>query len=499
MYKKPFFLLLCCAIFGTTLSVESAPSTKQDAANNTAAPPIWKSGASSILYNIAAGLPWKHEGGDWIDAKGTSQGPDPFATFQSVAPGRVVTDVTQLIKAYRKGTIDNQGVLIKGRRGSAIANFFSLESDSESKRPTLVISMRDGTQYAIPATADTHLDPTTRRSLGNRASLKLGGDKQTILIFFPIDSVPSEKPMAKAELLLHMSKRYGNKPVIADIYAIHAGGRRKKQPTQMGIAANYLKDNGLQDNPDVILAEKFERSRWTSDWSETAGQISLTSDTPLFTPIDGNALQVQFRKGTRNAANITYKFGEKLGAEPESVYFRYYIWLSEDWNPIVGGKFPGIAGTYGKAGWGGRKSDGFNGWSTRGAYRKPVGAINPLHGLTPIGTYAYTADMRGKYGKYWPWPIDLNGLLEKKRWYAIEQFVQLNTPGERDGILKSWVDGKLALDKRDIMYRKTDDLKIDRVWINFYHGGTTVIPTTQHLYIDNVVIAKKYIGPMRLN
>jgi hypothetical protein len=32
--------------------------------------------------------------------------------------------------------------------------------------------------------------------------------------------------------------------------------------------------------------------------------------------------------------------------------------------------------------------------------------------------------------------------------------------------------------------------------MNIYHGGTDVPPSDLHLYIDHVVIADAYIGPM---
>ena len=33
--------------------------------------------------------------------------------------------------------------------------------------------------------------------------------------------------------------------------------------------------------------------------------------------------------------------------------------------------------------------------------------------------------------------------------------------------------------------------------MNVYHGGTSPAASDMHLYIDNVVIARRYIGPMR--
>ena len=44
--------------------------------------------------------------------------------------------------------------------------------------------------------------------------------------------------------------------------------------------------------------------------------------------------------------------------------------------------------------------------------------------------------------------------------------------------------------------RDVPELKIERIWINIYHGGTWAADSDDHLFIDNVVIAKKYIGPM---
>jgi len=58
------------------------------------------------------------------------------------------------------------------------------------------------------------------------------------------------------------------------------------------------------------------------------------------------------------------------------------------------------------------------------------------------------------------------------------------------------VDGRLAYEKTDIRFRDVDTLKIEQIWMNVYHGGTTPSPRDQHLYVDSVVVAKKYIGPM---
>jgi hypothetical protein len=111
--------------------------------------------------------------------------------------------------------------------------------------------------------------------------------------------------------------------------------------------------------------------------------------------------------------------------------------------------------------------------------------------------------MPGFYGSQWPWSEGYRGYLDNNRWYCVDQYCKLNTPGKegeagkRDGILRAWIDGRPAFEKTDIRFRDVGQLKIEQIWMNVFHGGTQKSPYDQHLYIDNVVIAKKYIGPMK--
>lgn len=79
----------------------------------------------------------------------------------------------------------------------------------------------------------------------------------------------------------------------------------------------------------------------------------------------------------------------------------------------------------------------------------------------------------------------------------MEQYLKLNDPAKNDGVLRAWIDGRPAFEKTNIRFRVNDQLKIEQVWMNLYHGGSRPSPYDQHLYIDNVVIAKSYIGMMR--
>jgi len=252
---------------------------------------------------------------------------------------------------------------------------------------------------------------------------------------------------------------------------------------------------GTPPTADMVFSCDFESETWYRAWGmsradERVDTVSADS-ARRFEPLEGKALRVRVDRGGHYGTSIQFNFRKRLGKEPEEIYFRYYLRLADDWNPARGGKLPGIAGTYGRAGWGGRPSDGRNGWSARGLFG------GQRDGKTPIGFYCYHADMKGRYGSHWLWENDHLGYLENNRWYCIEQYARMNAPGENDGVLRGWVDGRLAFEKTDVRMRDTKELRIESVWLNVYLGGTWTAASGHHLYVDNVVIARRYVGPMQ--
>ncbi len=244
----------------------------------------------------------------------------------------------------------------------------------------------------------------------------------------------------------------------------------------------------------IVFACDFESADWYKDWSvrkPDARTETVAADPELkFRPLRGKALRIKVERGGHYGTSLQYRFRKQLGSEPEEIYFRYYLRLADDWDPARGGKLPGIAGTYGRGGWGGRKSDGRNGWSARGLF------LGQKDGRTPVGFYCYHADMKGQYGNNWLWEKDRLGYLENNRWYSIEQHAKMNTPGQKDGVLRAWVDGRLAFEKTDVRMRLVDTLKIESVWLNVYLGGSWTSRSEHHLYIDEVVISRSRIGPL---
>jgi len=465
-----------------------------------AAPDDWaegskdgQDGATRDYYNRAGLLAWKHNLGDWRDARDAEQGADPYTIARIADDDRtkpIEWDVTRLVRQWIDGEQPNQGFFLRALKGTF--RFHSREAADEALRPALVISTA-GEAFALAPEADTHLDRSTYRSLGREESLAAGH----VLLRFPLARFAARTGIESATLRLHTFSQYGDGEVA--VFRCRQGHTQPPCEPCMGLAATYPGDSSIDKDRAVIFAIDFESASWKDEWTFAQGTIEpVAADVERrFEPLAGKAIRVRIPRGENGAMNVGFGFKKKIGVEPEEIYFRYYLRLGDDWNQTVdGGKMPGLSGTYGVAGWGGRRSDGRNGWSARGAFARSIPEGNPLAGTHPIGTYCYHADQPGDYGDIWLWQEGYRGFLQKNRWYSVEQYVRLNVPGEKDGILRAWIDGRLAFEKEGLRFRIAPHLRIEQVWMNVYHGGTAPSPRDQHLFIDNVVIAREYIGPM---
>jgi hypothetical protein len=498
--NKPFYAFLISLLCASISLCSACPgfAAYNDWAEGTSAT---TDGATKTYYNRAGRLEWDNSLGDWRDADDLSQGSRPYAAadIQDTNTARFIEwDVRGLVQEWVDGTHPNQGFFIHALSGKGPIHFRSREHVAPSQRPQLVIDSGDGEKTLTPE-ADTYLHDSTDYSLGHNETLTLHPNDSNILLRFDLSAIATGTRIAAATLRLYTHAQYGDTSLQAGLFRCSQGEALSTTTPIGGLAAGYEDDRGIGGHPNVIFATGFEADNWKEEWSSARGHIDVvdTDDARKFSPLMSKALRAKIPEGENASMSVLYKFADKIGEEPEEIYFRYYLRFADDWNQTVfSGKLPGISGTYGEAGWGGRKPDGTDGWSARGTYLLSISGDNPLAGTHPIGTYCYYADQPTRYGDTWPWRKEYKGFLSKNRWHCIEQYVRMNTPAEHDGVVRAWVDGRPAFEKEDIMFRTVDRLKIEQIWLNLYHGGTEVSPYDQHLYIDNVVVASQYIGPM---
>ena len=63
------------------------------------------------------------------------------------------------------------------------------------------------------------------------------------------------------------------------------------------------------------------------------------------------------------------------------------------------------------------------------------------------------------------------GQSEDDRWYCIEQYARLDTPGVGHAVPRGRADGGLAFEKADIRMRDVPELRTRRIWINIDYDG----------------------------
>lgn len=459
-----------------------------------------RDGANRDYYNQPARLPWRNFLGDWHDAKNVPQGDAAYATVQIDDTDRehhVDWIVTDLVSLWLEEGNPNQGFFLRSVAGKGKIDFRSREHANRNTRPVLILKFA-GREQVLPAEADTSLDQSTYQSQGGRESLRVARGAATALIRFRLPGKSAAASLESATLRLHTFAQYGAAQI--GVFRCSQGHDAPETKAIPGIASRYPKDHGIENHPHVLFATGFESPRWEQEWTSLGNSVvdAIAVDPQRgFAPFHGKALRARIPQGEHTGLNAVYKFAVETGNEPEGIYLRYYLRLGDDWNQTIeGGKMPGISGAYGRSGWGGRRSNGATGWSARGLFRKTIPPGNPLSGTTPIGTYCYHADMPGRYGDNWIWNIGYRGYLENNRWYCIEQHLKLNTPAQKNGLLRAWIDGRPAFEKSDIRFRQHEGLKIEQIWMNVYHGGKRPSPRNQHLFIDNVVVATRYIGPL---
>ncbi|WP_332671493.1 polysaccharide lyase [Aromatoleum sp.] len=456
-------------------------------------------GMSCYYYASGMRMAWRQPGGDWVDAAGKAHGDEAYSVARvgrAKQRQTVSWDLTELAKQWGAKERLPGALFLRaldaGRSG--VVNLASREAQEVG--PVLVIDWEGGRSTRLAPVADVHFSCPNSRSDGKRKVMQVGHRYMAVVVF-PFERKGDQR-VARATLEMSSDKQYDGGAKIG-IFSPLLPWFEPGEP-RTGFAAAHPSDRGIAADPNVIFADDFESGDWRSKWtrhSPHSNSETVRADGgDLFEPFAGKALKVTVEKGKRLGLGMHYRFEDHPAGEPEEAFFRYYLRFGDSWNPTTGGKLPGLAGTYDRAGWGGRRADGVNGWSTRGSFFPRLSREMEFEDLRGIGSYVYHAGMDSEYGDSWGWSLGPSGALKKNRWYAVEQQVRLNTPGEANGILRAWVDGRLVFEKLDMRFRDVPDLKIESLWMNVYHGGTARAKSDLVLYIDNVVVAREYIGPM---
>jgi hypothetical protein len=241
-----------------------------------------------------------------------------------------------------------------------------------------------------------------------------------------------------------------------------------------------------------VAVRPFEEDIWDSPPSEVEevaeelGLVDLRSLDLSRTELIGNGFAGHGLKVTIPSGGYR-GFGpfDRLEPTPQQAWFRYHIRLT-NWNAASTGKLPGLAGIYSSSARGCiRPTEEAKGWSARGMFGA-TGTQGAPPGEVPIGTYLYHANQAGDCGDGLWW-----GSVEQGRWYCVEGHVKMNTPGQNNGVLRAWLNGKQELNMTNVQYRRAGETKVGvrHMWHNVYFGGQWPTPNSLSLQYDQVVVS----------
>jgi hypothetical protein len=304
-------------------------------------------------------------------------------------------------------------------------------------------------------------------------------------------------------------------------------------PSGFGIASKHPGDVGIESEPDVLIAEDFEKgdladleNLWDNVSNKNKKVLFLINDSPPGT-CGKKSLQMSAVLGENTGGHL-YK---RLPREVEKVYARFYVKFLDPAAYVhhfvhLGGYNPSTP------------------WPQGGAGERPRGDERITVGIEPYGDhgkykppgiwnfYCYWWQMAGSSdGKYWGNSIapETPQVIQLNKWQCVEVMLKLNsTPQSADGELALWIDGepKLYVKKgvlrskwtgmgfkvvenngeefEGFRWRKNNNLKINFFWLLHYvtdnvyrQNFVSNPPRTNSVVFDNIVVATDYIGPVK--
>lgn len=427
-----------------------------------------KTGVTCTYYNSGARLPWANLGGDWEDRAGQYRGASAWssADLRPNQTGTVVLDVTGI------------GRDITLRFGRGPVKFASREA--AAGQPLLRLTRSDGGTLELRATADASVSGTIVRPgtpprcvqhAAQGSATNLTGE--IAMLQFP--ALPSHK---RAELVLTIERVYGATSVSALRTVPPIGAL---PPVTTGFAREYPGDRGICSDRRALYCEDWDRPNGAPPadwWKRTKGTHVLDSPTKwkrysngvpfpdhwtgqFWYPdcgLDGSGcLNVHYTGNvyTGNAAP-NFDFVKAGLGEQDHVFYRHYIKYAKtffDSQPCDGGKRPGFGADNTYGGNGGSAVYGYNGWSVRGHYILNCDHDNPIWPRVVLGDYVYHAEQKDFYGDDYSYHIAGLGLVPLDEWVCVEGEIKVNDPGVKNGMLRHWVNGRLAMEKKDLYFR----------------------------------------------
>lgn len=244
------------------------------------------------------------------------------------------------------------------------------------------------------------------------------------------------------------------------------------------IYSNDFEDDSVGTYTTDNLAADWNSPSFDNGVAE--GRVMIVNDAT-----QGKVLAVNYPSGLFGGGDKETGAQWKLNFDQgyEKVELEYRVKFGTGFDFVRGGKLPGLIGGTGNVG--GNKPDGTDGFSARMMWRTDGSGGSPLSSSqtdrASIVQYVYHPDQPKTFGEDFRYDDGTNGdwkEFESDRWYHVRHRVEMNTPGQNDGVITVWLDGEKVLDVNNVRFRDVATLQIDQMYFSTFFGGGSDIWAT---------------------
>jgi hypothetical protein len=268
----------------------------------------------------------------------------------------------------------------------------------------------------------------------------------------------------------------------------------------VAIATPVMALEPICSSPAVIFCEDFEATtlpgRWADGYNPALHQIVTTQ-----AHSGTKALQVTWPQG-QDGGWLTTWLGTQNGQTPsvpwqayDHVFVRAFWRREATWQcwpaSLACGKMiaqyglqTGMSGPFNP--WSGFGQAGVTPKGTDWYYSALITTTTPVSETFTI--YTYYPEMTSHFGEFNSSSVQ----MPLDQWACVEHELQVNTPGQHDGVERIYINGVLAKEVTGRRFRDTSNLQTGAVQLTFSGSGINV--PTQHEYVDDIVVSKQRIG-----
>lgn len=292
-----------------------------------------------------------------------------------------------------------------------------------------------------------------------------------------------------------------------------------------GIAAQYNNDEGIENNEFVLAVENFESGTVTIPTEENRyEQNVVVTNTEGFNST--YAAQHSWDEGS-NGPTCRYPLPTEAHSDERPAYFvRMYFKFDSSFHPYHGADLPegdfapvGVKGfgIYNESGPSGvnEPCDGTNwycvscqfvGWgpsvkevaNNKFLWFGHMYSYNPSpeKAIAESGTIKITNPAKGDSPYRFSIYSDPYQYIKFGEWNCYEIGLYMNIPGMHNGEARFWINGVLQSRATNMKFCDIQDMNPLTVHLNL-HRTTDNFPHVMKRYADNIVIARRYIGPVK--